>query len=131
MSGLPILLWCGASAPVVQGFFTGVGVAAVGLIVFPFGFRIDRPAAGPQTDYAEAEGAVRWSKRVAWLLAVLTALTIGGYIVIYVGAAGKYCDARLPPAIEDLVVPWSVTSVVTVILLVLSMWLRRLAKSGR
>jgi hypothetical protein len=130
MSGLPGLLWCGAGAPIVEGFLIGLGVATVGLIVFPFRFSIERPA-GRQTSYSTAKSALRWAKVASWLLALLSAAALVGYLVIYVGARGKYCDARTTPAIEHLVVPWAITAVGTIGLLIVSIWLRRLAHDSR
>lgn len=131
MSGLAGLLWCGASAPVVEGFLVGLGIAVVGLAVFPFGFRVERQAGSKWSVHEAASSAVGRAKVMSWLLLALATLTLGGYVVIYVGAQGKYCDAGPSPAVQALVVPWAGTTALTVVALGVSVWLRRVARGRR
>lgn len=128
MSGLAGWLWCGVSAPMIEGFLVGLGIAVAGLAIFPFGFRLEHLAGDKWSAHGASDSAVRRGKVVSWLLVPLTALTLGGYVAIYVGTRGKYCDADPSPAVEWLVVPWAITSAVTVVVLGLSVWFRRVAR---
>jgi hypothetical protein len=130
MTGTSALIWCGVSAPVVQGFFVGLGVASVGLVFFPYAFSLARPRSGQQSDYSRADRAVRWGRRLSWLLGVFTALTLAGYIVIYVSARGKFCNARLDAFAERLILYWTAATIVTAVLLIVSVTLRWRARSG-
>jgi hypothetical protein len=109
-------VWCAASAPVIQSLLVGLGVAAVGLAVFPFTARLIRPE-GAQRRFREATTAVRLGRRISWLVAVTAALTLAGYVVVYVRARGKFCDAVLDPASRTIVVAWGATAVATFTLL--------------
>jgi hypothetical protein len=131
MSGLAGLVWCAVSAPMIEGFLVGLGIAVAGLAVFPFGFRVQHLAGDKWSDHAASALAVRWGKVMSWLLVPLATVTIGGYVAIYVGARGKYCDAGPSPAVQWLVVPWAITGAVTVVTLGLSVWLRRVARGRR
>lgn len=130
MSGMAGALWCAAGAPVVQGVLVGLGVSATGLVFFPFDVTMTRPRTGPQTGFAQATAAVWWARRLSWLVAGLSAVTIGGYVVIFVAAGGRFCGAQLSPAAEMLVVIWSIVTGVTLVTLAVSAGLRRRARRG-
>src|SRR5690242_19251210 len=73
------IIWCGVSAPVVQGVFVGLGVSVVGLIVFPFAFIPNRPTSGIQSNYHRTTKYLKWSRRAAWALGLFAGITLGGY----------------------------------------------------
>jgi hypothetical protein len=72
------IIWCGASAPVVQGIFVGLGVSVIGLVVFPFAFVPVRPPGGKQSDYGRIAAYVKWARRVSWLLTSCAGVTLAG-----------------------------------------------------
>lgn len=127
MATLPELVWCGASAPVVQGFLVGLGVAAVGLVFFPFGLRLEQ--SGRRSDYVNQKAAQDIGKAVSLLLAVLAAGTIAGYLVIYVSASGMFCGAPLSPWAARLVVVWTYVLGATALAMVAAVVLRWRARS--
>ncbi|HEV7652721.1 MAG TPA: hypothetical protein VGP26_31585 [Actinophytocola sp.] len=108
----------------VEGFLTGLGIISVGLIAFPYSLTIVRPASGQQSNFSGAKRISRWSRVASWLLAALTVGTIGGYVVIFVSAEGKFCDARLNPATSCFVMVWTGGMVLTMCALVASVVLR-------
>ena len=65
------IVWCGVSAPVVQGLFVGLGIAAVGLMAFPFAFTLVRPSSGRLADFGRAAVLIKWGTRSAWLASPL------------------------------------------------------------
>jgi len=116
-------VWCAASAPVVQGLLVGLGVAAIGLALFPFTTELVRPQ-GAQAGYRAATTAIRVGRRISWLLALLVTATLVGYVIIYVRARGKFCDAVLDPATRTIVLGWGVVAVATFAMLALLATLR-------
>jgi hypothetical protein len=122
------IIWCGVSAPVIQGIFVGLGVSAVGLIVFPFGFLPQRPSGGAQSDYSRAKSYLKWAKRVAWALAVCAPVTLAGYVILYADASGKFCTQRFDHTMQLAVFAWTGITGVTFGLLVLTAILRGLAR---
>jgi len=120
------IIWCGVSAPVIQGIFVGLGVSAVGLIVFPFAFIPTRPSAGIQSGYRRATVYLKWSRRVAWALALFASITLGGYVVLYTDASGRFCTERFDGHMLLGVYIWSVTTGITFSLLVVVALLRGL-----
>lgn len=122
------VIWCGVSAPIIQGIFLGLGVWAVGLIVFAFEFLPQRPSAGAQSNYGRAESYRKWAKGLAWPLAVCAPVTVAGYIMLYTDASGKFCAQRFDHAMQLAVFAWTGVAGVTFALLVLIAILRGLAR---
>lgn len=124
-------IWCAASAPVVQSLLVGLGIAAIGLALFPFTTELVRPR-GAQYEYRRATTALRVGRRISWLLPLLVTATLAGYVVIYVRADGKFCDAALGPVARIFVVGWGAVTVVTFLVLALMAALRsRANRAGR
>jgi hypothetical protein len=128
---LALLVWCGADAPVVQGLLVGLGVAAVGVALFPFDLRLVRPRSGRLSGFARAGRVVRWARAFSAALAVLTPLTLAGYVGLFVSTGGAFCDARLNAAQADLVLVWAVTAAVTFLVLAVAAGLRRAARRAQ
>jgi hypothetical protein len=122
------VIWCGVSAPVVQGVLVGLGFSAVGLIVFPFGLVLVRPASGRQSNYGQATRYVRYARPAAWALGVAACITLAGYVVIYSDAGGKFCVARFDPRMQLVIFIWTGATGVTFGLLTAAAILRGLAR---
>lgn len=122
------LIWCGVSAPVIQGVFLGLGIAAVGLVVFPFDFVPVRPSTGRLAGFGAASGLVRWGRRIAWLVGAMTVVTLGGYVALFTSTDGKFCTARLDGREQTAVIIWSCIAAVTFGVLTISAILRALAR---
>ena len=122
------LIWCGVNAPVIQGVFLGLGIAAVGLVVFPFGFAPVRPSAGRLAGFGAASRLVRWGRRIAWLVGAMTLVTLGGYVALFTSTDGKFCTARLDGREQTAVIIWSCIAAVTFGVLTISAILRALAR---
>jgi hypothetical protein len=122
------IIWCGASAPVVQGILVGLGIAAVGLVIFPFNFILVRPVSGRQSDYDQASTYIRWSRRVSWAAAVFTSLALAGYVIIYSDSYGKFCSAHFDHDMQVGIIAWTVVCGVTFALLALVGILRALTQ---
>lgn len=118
------LIWCGASAPVLQGLLVGLGAVTVGLIVFPFGIVLIRPRSGELSSFTAAQIFVKWGQRLAWALAGFAALTVAGYVWLYVIAQGKFCGARLSAEDQLIVIIWSCVGGVNFVLVILTGLLR-------
>ncbi|HKN98890.1 MAG TPA: hypothetical protein VJX10_17355 [Pseudonocardiaceae bacterium] len=126
---MALILWCAAGAPVVQGFVTGLGILALGLVFFPFSFEVVRPAAGqPMSGHARGMAAVRAGRWLAVPVLVCSVATLAGYVVIFVNAHGRFCNAMLTPGVRTFVLVWALVGVVTIGLLVVSATLRRRAR---
>jgi hypothetical protein len=128
MPTLPTVLWCAAGSPIIQGFLTGLALVTVGLAFFPFTFVLSRPAAGSVAKYARSVNAIRWARIVGPCLFCCAVATIGGYLVIFVNARGRFCDARLTPSVQVLTCCWSVAAIVTFVLIALAVALRYRAR---
>jgi hypothetical protein len=122
------IIWCGVSAPVIQGIFVGLGVSVVGLIAFVFGFLPERPGDGAQSDYSRANSYLKWAKRAVWALAACAPITLAGYIILYADASGKFCTQRFDHNMQLAVFAWTGVAGVTFGLLVLTVILRGLAR---
>jgi hypothetical protein len=123
------IIWCGVSAPVVQGVFVGLGVSAVGLIVFPFGFVLSRPLTGIQSNYGRAATYVKWARRTAWALSICAGITLIGYIILYSDASGKFCTEHFDQHMQLAVFIWTGITGVTFALLIVTAILRGLIRS--
>lgn len=122
------IIWCGASAPVMQGIFAGLGLSVVGLVVFPFTFSPVRPPSGKQSNYGRITVYVKWVRRVSWALAAFTGVTLAGYVIIYTDASGKFCAARFDPHMQIGVYIWTGVTGATFALLVVTAILRGLSR---
>lgn len=118
------IIWCGVSAPVVQGVFVGLGVSAVGLIVFPFAFALTRPPSGVQSNYTRARDYLKWGKRTAWALGVFAGITLAGYVILYSDASGTFCTEHFDRHMQIGVFIWTGFAVVTFALLAMVAILR-------
>ncbi len=101
------IIWCGVSAPVVQGVFVGLGVSAVGLVVFPFAFVLVRPPSGTQSNYSRATVYLKWARRTSWALGVFAGITLAGYVVLYTDASGNFCTERFDRHMQLGVFVWT------------------------
>jgi hypothetical protein len=126
----PAAIWCAAGSPVLQGVFAGLGLAAIGLAVYPFDVVLMRPDRGRVLPFVRAARSARWGRRVAWVLVVATALTLVGYLSIYVLAEGKYCDARLVAGERRLIAFWTGLAFIDFLLIGFTAYLRRVALAG-
>lgn len=122
------LIWCGASAPVIQGLMIGIGAIAVGLVAFPFAVTLSRPMSGRQSEFARARGLVRWTQRLAIILAFFSTLTVSGYVYYFVAANGRFCNSKLSPDNQLGIDVWGAVSGLTVVLAATSSTLRWLAR---
>ena len=43
--------------------FVGLGIAAVGLMAFPYGFTLMRPLGGRLADFGKATQLIKWGRR--------------------------------------------------------------------
>jgi hypothetical protein len=120
------IIWCGVSAPVLQGVFVGLGISVVGLIAFSSGFVLVRPASGKQSGYGRAAAYVKWARRLAWALGVFAGATLIGYVILYSDASGKFCTARFDHKMQVAVLIWTAIAGVTLGLLALTTVLRGL-----
>jgi hypothetical protein len=118
------LIWCGAGAPVVQGILIGIGAAAIGLAAFPFAILPQRPTSGKFSGFARARTLVFWGRLLAVLLAFFIVLTVAGYIVLFVAADGRFCNARLTSHDQLAIVVWCCAAGVTLGIVILSGVLR-------
>jgi hypothetical protein len=117
------LIWCGVSAPVIQGILTGLGIVVSALVLFPY--ESIRSLDGPRYRYAQATTYARWARWIGWVLGPLALLSLAGYIVLYVAARGKFCDASLTPLERKWIVLWAAATVVTLVLAAISAVMRR------
>ena len=128
------VLWCGVSAPVVQGLFVGLGIAAVGLMAFPFDFTLVRPPGGRLGDFGAASELIKWGRRLAWLVGPLTVITLAGYVALYSATTGRFCTARLSHREQTGVIVWAWIAAFTFVLLatcaILRARARKLARTG-
>lgn len=122
------IIWCGTSAPVMQGIFVGLGVSAVGLIVFPFAFVPVRPLGGKQSNYGRITTYMKWAKRVSWALGAFAVITLAGYVILFTDASGKFCTARFDQHMQLGVYIWTGSTGVTLALLVITGILRGLSR---
>lgn len=122
------VVWCGVSAPVVQGLFVGLGIVAVGLMAFPFGFTLIRPTGGRLADFGSATRLIKWGRRLAWLVGPLTVITLAGYVALYAGTSGRFCTARLNHREQTEVIIWAWVAAVTFVVLATSAILRARAR---
>jgi hypothetical protein len=122
------VVWCGVSAPVVQGLFVGLGIAAVGLMAFPFGFTLMRPPGGRLADFGSATQLIKWGRRLAWLVGPLTGITLAGYVVLYAATSGRFCTARLDHREQAAVIIWACVAALTFVTLATSAILRARAR---
>lgn len=122
------IIWCGVSAPVVQGVFVGLGISVVGLIVFPFEFVLVRPAAGVQSNYGRAATYMTWTRRIVWALAIASGITLLGYVILYSDASGKFCTERFDQHMQLAVDVWAGVTGLTFALLVITAILRGLTR---
>jgi len=120
------IIWCGASAPVIQGVFVGLGVSAVGLVIFPFAFVLIRPPSGRQSNYKRATAYLKWGRRAAWALGVFASISIAGYIILYTDASGRYCTENFDSRMQLGVVIWTGAVGITFALLAATAILRGL-----
>jgi hypothetical protein len=120
------VIWCGASAPVVQGVLVGLGVSAVGLVVFPFAFVLVRPLNGTQSNYSRAIAYLKWGRRTAWALGVFASITIAGYVILYTDASGRFCTEHFDQRMQLGVYIWTAAAGITFALLVTTAILRGL-----
>jgi len=118
--------WCAPSAPVAQGVLVGLGVASVGLVLYPFDVVLGRPGDRPLGKYVSAVGTARWGRWLSWLLAALVAATLIGYVAIFVNTKGKFCDAVLSPSQERAICWWTAVALMTGVAFVGLAVLRRL-----
>jgi hypothetical protein len=128
------IIWCGVSAPVVQGVFVGLGVSAVGLVIFPFAFVLVRPPSGTQSNYRRASTYLKWARRTSWALGVFAGITLAGYVILYADASGNFCTERFDQHMQLGVFIWTGAAGITFALLVATAILRglthRLGNSG-
>ena len=122
------IVWCGVSAPVVQGLFVGLGIVAVGLMAFPFGFTPVRPPGGKLADYGSAAELLRWGRRLVWLAGPLTVITLAGYVGLYSATSGRFCTARLDHREQSAVTIWAWVAVLTFVILATSAVIRARAR---
>ncbi len=122
------IIWCGVSAPVIQGIFVGLGISTVGLVFFPFNFSLIRPATGGQSSYSQAARYVRWAGRISWALAAFSSITLIGYVILYSDSSGKFCTERFDPNMQVGVYIWASITGVTFGLLVITAFLRSLTR---
>jgi hypothetical protein len=122
------VVWCGVSAPVVQGLFVGLGIAAVGLMAFPFGFTLMRPPGGKLADFGSAAELIKWGRRLAWLVGSLTVITLAGYVALYSATSGRFCTARLNHREQTGVIIWAWVAALTFVVLAISAILRARAR---
>jgi hypothetical protein len=122
------LVWCGVSAPVVQGLFVGLGIAAVGLMAFPFGFALVRPSSGKLADFGSAANLIKWARRLAWLVGPLAVITLAGYVGLYSVTSGRFCTARLSHREQTGVIIWAWVATFTLVVLATSAILRARAR---
>ena len=122
------IIWCGVSAPVIQGIFVGLGVSAVGLIVFPFAFAPTRPASGIQSKYRQATTYLKWARRTSWALGIFASATLSGYVILYADANGRFCTEHFDQQMQLAVFIWTGTTGVTFALLVATAILRGLTR---
>jgi hypothetical protein len=122
------VVWCGVSAPVVQGLFVGLGIAAVGLMAFPFGFTLMRPPGGRLADFGSATQLIKWGRRLAWLVGPLTGITLAGYVALYAATSGRFCTARLDHREQTEVIIWACAAALTFVALATSAILRARAR---
>ena len=122
------MVWCGVSAPVVQGLFVGLGIAAVGLMAFPFGFTPVRPPGGRVADFGSAAQLLRWGRRLAWLAGPLTVITLAGYVGLYSATSGRFCTARLDHREQQAVTIWAWAAALTFVILATSAVIRARAR---
>lgn len=101
------IIWCGVSAPVVQGIFVGLGVSAVGLIVFPFAFALTRPPSGIQSNYGRAQAYLKWARRTVWALGAFAGITLAGYVILYTDASGNFCKEHFDRHMQIGVFIWT------------------------
>ena len=122
------IVWCGVSAPVVQGLFVGLGIAAVGLMAFPFAFTLVRPSSGRLADFGRAAVLIKWGRRLAWLRGPLTVITLAGYVGLYSATSGRFCTARLSHPEQTGVIVWAWIAALTFVVLATSAILRARAR---
>ena len=122
------IIWCGASAPVVQGIFVGLGVSVIGLIVFPFAFVPVRPPRGKQSNYGRITAYIRWARRVSWVLTAFAGVTLAGYVILYTDANGKFCSVHFDQHMQLGVYIWTGFTSVTFAVLVVTAILRGLSR---
>jgi hypothetical protein len=122
------IIWCGVSAPVIQGVFVGLGVSAVGLIVFPFAFVPARPATGLQSKYRQATIYLKWARRTAWALVLFASVTLSGYVILYADASGRFCTEHFDRQMQLVVFIWTGATGITFALLVATATLRGLTR---
>jgi 4-amino-4-deoxy-L-arabinose transferase-like glycosyltransferase len=120
------VIWCGVSAPVIQGVFVGLGVSAVGLIVFPFAVVLARPPSGILSNYHRAEIYLKWGRRTAWALGIFAGATLVGYVILYTDADGKFCTEHFDRHMQLVVFVWTGVTGITFALLVATAALRGL-----
>ncbi len=113
----------------VQGLFVGLGIAAVGLMAFPFGFTLVRPPTGRLADFGSAAALIKWGRRLAWLVAPLTVVTLAGYVALYISASGRFCTARLDQREQTGVIIWAWVATLTFVVLATSAILRARARA--
>jgi hypothetical protein len=118
------VIWCGVSAPVLQGVFVGLGIAAIGLVAFPYSFVLARPSTGAQVGYGRAASYVRWARRMSWFLAALTVLTLLGYVIFYADASGKFCTAKFDSSMQVALFIWTGLAAATFVLFVITGFIR-------
>src|ERR1700733_11130870 len=107
------IIWCGVSAPVIQGIFVGLGVSAVGLIVFPFAFAPARPPSGVQSKYRQAKTYLKWARRTSWALGLFGSVTLSGYVILYADASGRFCTEHFDHQMQIVVFIWTGATVIT------------------
>jgi hypothetical protein len=122
------IIWCGASAPVVQGIFVGLGVSVIGLVVFPFAFVPVRPSGSKQSNYGRITAYVKWARRVSWALTAFAGVTLTGYVILYTDANGKFCSVHFDQHMQLGVYIWTGFTGVTFAMLVVTAILRGLSR---
>jgi hypothetical protein len=122
------IIWCGVSAPVVQGVLVGLGISAVGLVVFPFNFVLVRPVGGKQSNFQRARIYIRWARGLAWALAISSGITLIGYVILYSDSSGRFCTARFDQNMQFAIFIWAGITGVTLGLLGAIAILRGLAR---
>ena len=122
------IIWCAANAPVVAGVFVGLGISAVGLILFPFQFALTRPTTGQQAGYGRAASYLSWARRIAFALGIAVGMTLAGYVIFYTDASGQFCHARFDRPMQVAVLIWTAIVGFTFALLVVTAILRMLAQ---
>ncbi len=106
----------------------GLGIAAVGLMAFPFGFTLVRPPGGRLADFGSAAQLLRWGRRLAWLAGPLTVITLAGYVGLYSATSGRFCTARLDHREQVAVTIWAWVAVLTFVILATSAVIRARAR---